>query len=379
MPSIGRGGQSAQIAAAQAAESAQRAHEAAQAAQRAHEEAQAAEEARRADTTSGTGTTQGGGVPIEPTRYAAVDITRYIAEDRPLDITNPNNPEYHVYNDNEERRGWLSSLKGLAKRVSDYTKGSDNFDVLMALADGQEVRATKSLLNDKVDLYKLPENKAGRYTWGALKKLWNEGYVTGYSDKQNALKIAEAAPRILVEKAMKVFEEFDERRTDPTRQAAAVLADEEFEDRGALREVLEKLQTLFRDYKEQMAIFKLDPSQDGDQSTMNKVKAVIDEMIAENFDQLGDLKAREESKVVQLKASLIGYFDGMNNIAHSMDAEETPLSAPLDENLTPYQLKEKINRSVDVLFNLAINNQREIEALRRSVDGFENLRHPVRI
>jgi hypothetical protein len=55
------------------------------------------------------------------------------------------------------------------------------------------------------------------------------------------------------------------------------------------------------------------------------------------------------------------------------------LSAPLDENLTPYQLKEKINRSVDVLFNLAINNQREIEALRRSVDGFENLRHPVRI
>lgn len=394
MPSPGRGTQTAQIAAQiahQAQIAAQIAHEAEIAAQRAREAERAAEIGREEaqgnpdSTSSGTGGGQGGGTPVE-TRYGAVeDITRYIEANRPLDLNNPNNPEYYLIDRGDEktrtclaRFGEWTKMKDLAKKVADFSKGSSNFDVLLSLSEGEKVRATKSLLHNELGLYKLPKNKASRYTWGALKKLWNEGYATGYSDKKNAIKVAERAPRILIEKAEKIFDEFNGKRNDPTRLAAAVLSDIEFEDGDALKTVLQKLQILFKEYKDQMAIFSLD-SQSGESSKMDKVKVAIDAMIEENFGQIEDLQAREESKVSELKASLIHYFTEMNKIARLIAEEETRLSSPVGDNPTSYELKEKIHRSVDALFDLAIKNQNEIDALKQSIEHFEIARISVKI
>lgn len=339
---------------------------------------------------------QGGIVgPTTPRIYPAIDISDYILE--PLDITDPTRAEYAPYADAEDGRegyctkltNWASSKwkqgVGTAKKMANYLKSEENFDILYSLPESpKDIRATKSNFCGKhqtSDLYRLSANRFKRYTWDAVKKSWNEGVLTGHSDQENAVKIAEATPGILAKKAQLIVDGYNDERKVLTRRAAAVLTDETYENKEYLIQLIGELQTLMGEYKDQMSLFSLrDNSND---TRMKEVHDGVAGLLEEHFGGVDHAREREVARVDELKADLSNRFQKLGEIAEEVSLVESLLASSTvvdpDADHEVYDLKEKVNNLMLAHFTLARAGIEKVDTFREDVERFEQGRVTVRV
>lgn len=205
-----------------------------------------------------------------PIAYKTYDLADCLKSATVLNERDPKLPEYEPYHLEAIEEGQQTSWQKFSRkakacknsaarffrhtlqRVQDYFV-ENQFDLLMSIGAQRNVRVSATYLWPAKH-----ESLYGLSSWcfsqwlgiNALYQLYKEGVLFARSPLANVAKIAELAPRIIVNKAKEVQQNFEHRIEPYLRQAAAVLSDDHYENREFLEHLWNKLfleLTLFRE------------------------------------------------------------------------------------------------------------------------------------
>lgn len=212
--------------------------------------------------------------------------------------------------------------------------------------------------------------------WDKLKRGYYEVSPCGRTDAENAVKVAEIVPRILLEKGREVQEDLDGQLTDLVRKCYVVLKDGKYDNERYLNKLLGELHALFDRYHT-YAVQLETSSQGSGKSSMQRLKNLLHKAIEKPDTLARVIKNRERYHVDRLQTSLNVFFERADHISENVRKTHSSVLINLDKLPNDNRienLRAKINELITQLGSLRDNNQKRLYEFGVLVEHFEKTR-----
>lgn len=335
-------------------------------------------------------------MPSTPIAYNTYDLEPVMGRAIQLQINDESYPEYEAYHFEVKapvktaEKSYLDRArdaspisledvnfvaKGLASVARRFFYETD-FDILLSLADGHQVRATKNPIVGSEGLYSLSTFAPKVWFTNFFKRSCLEGFWTGRWEVESGVKVAERTPRILLNKAKEIFTEFDQEIVSLARKSAAILSDDQFDNQKYLTKMVGDLTAQISEYK--MRAIQLELSNRGAGSTaLKKVKEGVDKLLDKSCSSVSSFSPRVYYKVDELKVFIDEFFNQVDQFSESIRASYNKMLLESNKRVEEHpvdHLRAQVYQLTCELYAMSKKSAQQIAELSILVDDFEKRR-----